>query len=92
MYIVELAGRHSRLEGVGCLIHNEEQHMPYLFDTVRDAIDYVKSRCKVPIYLDRIRTINGNNDEIYVYKFSDNGDDTSKEINIIPCSLYIKEL
>lgn len=92
MYIVELAGRHNKLKGVGCLVHNEKMHMPYMFHTVKDAIDYVKSRCKVPIYLDRIKTINRNNDEVYVYRFSDNGDDVSKEINIIPCSLYTKEL
>lgn len=92
MYIVELAGRHNKTKGIGCLVHNKETHMPYLFVTVKDAVDYVKSRCKVPIYLDRIETVNENNDEAYVYKFSDNGDDVSKEINIIPCDLHTKEL
>ena len=92
MYIVELAGRHNKTKGIGCLVHNNETHMPYLFVTVKDAINYVKSRCMVPIYLDRIEIINENNDEIYVYKFSDNGDDVSKEINIIPCDLHTKEL
>lgn len=88
MYIVELAGRHNKTKGIDCLVHNNETHMPYLFVTVKDAIDYVKSRCMVPIYLDKILTINANNDDIYVYKFSDDGSDVDKEIRIIPCKVY----
>ena len=88
MYIVELAGRLNKLQGVDCLIHNEQLRMPYLFNTVREATDYIKSRSKVPIYLDKILTINANNDDIYVYKFSDDGSDVDKEIRIIPCKLY----
>ena len=92
MYIVELTGRYFKAQGAGCLVHNETMRMPYLFNTVGEAANYIKSMYNVPIYLDRIRTINGNNDDIYVYKFSDTMDDPSKEINVIPCSLYSKEL
>lgn len=88
MYIVELAGRFNKMQGADCLIHNDQLHMPYLFNTVREATEYIKSRSKVPIYLDKIFTINANQDDIYVYKFSDDGSDADKEIRIIPCKVY----
>lgn len=91
MYIIELAGRFDRLQGAACLVHNEKIKLPYIFNTVREAVNYIKAVSKIPIYLDRIRTINTNNDEIYVYKFSDDGGDVAKEINIIPCCVYKKE-
>ena len=90
MYIVELAGRFNKMQGADCLIHNEQLHMPYLFNTVGDAVDYIKSTYNVSIYLNKVRPINGNNDVVYVYRFSDS-DDVSKEINIIPCKLYSRE-
>lgn len=87
MYIVELTGRYFKALGVGCLIHNEAMRMPYLFNTVGDAVDYIKSTYNVSIYLNKVRPINGNNDVVYVYRFADS-DDVSKEINIIPCKVY----
>ena len=92
MYIVELTGRYFKAQGAGCLIHNETMRMPYLFNTVGEAVDYIKSTYNVSIYLNKVRPINGNNDDIYIYKFSDTMDGPSKEINVIPCSLYSKEL
>lgn len=90
MYIVELTGRYFKAQGAGCLVHNETMRMPYLFNTVGEATNYIKSMYNVPIYLDKILTINANNDDIYVYKFSDDGSDVDKEIRIIPCKLYSK--
>lgn len=87
MYIVELTGRYFKALGVGCLIHNEAMRMPYLFNTVGEAVEYIKSTYNVSIYLKKVRPLNGNNDIVYVYRFSDS-DDVSKEINIIPCMLY----
>lgn len=90
MYIVELTGRFFKALGAGCLLHNETMRMPYLFNTVGEAVDYIKSTYNVSIYLNRVRTLNGNNDTVYVYRFADS-DDASKEINIIPCKLYSRE-
>lgn len=87
MYIVELTGRYFKALGVGCLIHNEAMRMPYLFNTVGEAVNYIKSTYNVSIYLNRVRTLNGNNDTVYVYRFEDS-DDPTKELNIIPCKVY----
>lgn len=92
MYIVELTGRYFKALGGGCLLHNETMRMPYLFNTVGDAVDYIKSTYNVSIYLNKVRPINGNNDVVYVYKFSDDGSDVDKEIRIIPCKVYSRGL
>lgn len=57
MYIVELTGRYFKALGVGCLLHNETMRMPYLFNTVGDAVDYIKSTYNVSIYLNKVRPI-----------------------------------